>query len=119
MSSVATVLYHVSSSVNRDSIAEYGLDWQRMRGERGIAGSLVSEEDGVFLARDPEEADWFVRMGKDRHPSLDVWEVTLDPELETYCEELRADLPCRVIHGYLCWTEPIPPARLRVIGQGL
>jgi hypothetical protein len=33
MSSVATILYHVSSSVNRDSIAEYGLDWQRMRGE--------------------------------------------------------------------------------------
>jgi hypothetical protein len=112
---VATVLYHVSSSLNRASIAEHGLDWRRMGGEPGIAGSPVAEHDGVFLARDPEESNWFVGMGKPRHPLLDVWEVTLDHDFELYRVQKGSHLPCEVIHGYLCWMEEIPPVRLRLV----
>jgi hypothetical protein len=116
---VATVLYHVSSSLNRASIAEHGLDWRRMGGEPGIAGSPVAEHDGVFLAGDLNECGWFVRMGKPRHASLDVWEITLDHDFDLYREKTRGDLPCEVIHGYLCWMEQIPPVRLRLVERDL
>jgi hypothetical protein len=115
MGPVATVLFHVSSSLNRASIAEHGLDSRRMGGTPGIAGSRVAELDGIFLALDPEESDWFVWMGKPRHPSLDVWEVTLDQDFEPYQVHTRSDLPCELINGHLCWMEPIPPAQLRLL----
>ena len=74
---VSTVVYHVSSTLNRNSIAEHGLDWQHMGNEPGIAGSRAAEQEGVFLSRDLDEAAWFVSMGKHHHLSIDVWEVTL------------------------------------------
>lgn len=116
---MATILYHVSSSTNRNSITEHGLDWRRMRGE-GIAGSRAAEAEGVFLARDSDEAYWFVEMGKNRHAALDVWEVTLYVDVDVDIgEDEVSELPCRPIHGFLCWFEPIPPSQLRLIDRDL
>lgn len=66
--------FHVTSSLNRASIAEYGLDWQRMAAAPGIAGSRGPEADGVFLCRDEHEVDWFVSMNNTGGP-VDVWAV--------------------------------------------
>ena len=71
--------YHVTSSLNRASIAEHGLDWERMGKTCGIAGSLTPEAAGIFLCRDEFEADWFVRMNNTGGP-VDVWMVEgVDP----------------------------------------
>jgi hypothetical protein len=68
-----TVAFHVSSSRNRESISEHGLDWTRMLDEPGIAGSPQPEGACVFLARDIEEAGWFVSLSRSHHKSVDVW----------------------------------------------
>ncbi len=109
------LLYHVSSRRNRGSIAEHGLDSRRMGEERGIAGSQAREEDGVFLARDLAEADWFVQLGDRLHEALDVWEVRLDSDVDLDCEEPAADAPYMRIHGFICWHEPIAPDRVRLV----
>lgn len=44
--------FHVTSVRNRTSIATNGLDWTRMDGAPGIAGSPVPEQEGCFLACD-------------------------------------------------------------------
>jgi hypothetical protein len=67
-------LFHVTSSLNRDSIDQYGLDWKRMGPARGTAGSYIPEQEGCFLCRSVSEADWFVRMGSRRGP-VDVWAI--------------------------------------------
>jgi hypothetical protein len=85
--------------------------------QKGIAGSIAAEEDGIFLARDPGEVDWFVRMGRSHHSLLDVWEAALEEDVEV--EEPGAKLPCRIVHGFFCWMQPIPPWRLRLIAQDL
>jgi hypothetical protein len=120
------VVYHVTSSLNRASIAEHGLDWHQVPAEQGIAGSNSHEQDGVFLARDLDEVDWFVSMGRRRVErdvrrdlGIDVWEVTLEHDLDSYFEDPLSDLPYYVIDGYLCWAQPIPAARLRLIKQDL
>jgi hypothetical protein len=66
--------YHVTSSLNRASIADHGLDWERMGIACGIAGSPVPETEGVFLCRDEFEADWFVRINNTGGP-VDVWMI--------------------------------------------
>ena len=72
--------FHVTSSLNRASIAEHGLDWERMGITCGIAGSQIPETAGVYLCRDELEADWFVRMNNTGGP-VDVWAVEgIDPE---------------------------------------
>ena len=123
---MAVVLYHVTSSLNRASIAEHGLDWRRAPAEQGIAGSADPEVEGVFLARDPEEADWFVSMAKRRVErglrrdlGIDMWEVTLDHDLDPHLEDPHPDLPYLVIDGFLCWERPIPAAHLRLVKQDL
>jgi hypothetical protein len=123
---VAKILYHVTSSLNRASIAEHGLDWRRAPAEQGIAGSSSHEEPGVFLARDPDEADWFVDMGKRRVArglrrdlGFDVWEVTIDQNFDPELEDPHSPVRCLLIDGFLCWREPIPAARLRLIKQDL
>ncbi|MGV9946983.1 hypothetical protein [Rhodococcus aetherivorans] len=68
------VRYHVTSTLNRTSIARYGLDWNRMGAARGIAGSLRPEQPGCFLCASEWERDWFVRMNNTDGP-VDVWEV--------------------------------------------
>ena len=107
--------YHVTATANRQSIERHGLDWRHGRG--GIAGSVTPEQEGVFLARHPDEAAFFVSMGELRFPALDVWEVNLD-------EDLPYDLPhghplAREFDGFLCWMGPIPPSRLRLIQEGV
>jgi len=94
-------LYHVTASENRDSISVHGLDWTRMTG-RGIAGSHAPEAEGVFLARDLEEARWFAGFGHARR--VDVWLVDV------------RDLP--IDHdreGFLLCPEPIGPERLALV----
>ena len=72
--------YHVTSSLNRASIAEHGLDWERMGAACGIAGSPTPEVAGVYLCRDEAEAGWFVRMNNTGGP-IDVWIVEgIEPE---------------------------------------
>ena len=116
---VSTVVYHVSSTLNRNSIAEHGLDWQHMGNEPGIAGSRAAEQEGVFLSRDLDEAAWFVSMGKHHHLSIDVWEVTLRDDLDLYVDEDSSDLPYVFIDGFLCAVDPIPPDRLRLVQENL
>ena len=101
------IFYHVTPSANRDSIGRHGLDWRR--GGGGITGSNAPEKDGVFLARDGHEVDFFVRIGTARFAALDVWEITLDED----------DTPARVFDGFLCWMQAIPAARLRLIKRDL
>ena len=70
--------FHVSSSRNRASITEHGLDSERMAAV-GIAGSPTPEVPGVYLCRDEVEADWFVSMNNTGGP-VDVWGVDgVDP----------------------------------------
>ncbi len=76
----AVRLYHVTSRLNRASIAEHGLDWERMGAAPGIAGSPTPEVAGVFLCRDEFEVGWFARMNNTGGP-VDVWEVDgVDPD---------------------------------------
>jgi len=126
VTAMALVVYHVTSSLNRASIGVHGLDWQQAPAEQGIAGSHGHEQDGIFLARDLDEVDWFVSMGRGRvhrdvrrDLGIDVCEVTLDQDIDPYVEDPLTDLPYDVIDGYLCWTQPIPAARLRLVKQNL
>jgi hypothetical protein len=110
------VLFHVTEAANRESIRRHGLDWRMMNTTPGIAGSEVPECAGVFLARNGWEAKWFVEMGRRRGVrAIDVWEVSLDLDLD-----LSGDLPPDgplVDHedGYLYCTQPIPPQHLKLI----
>ena len=74
--------WHVSPSVNRQSIERYGLDWRRMTttgialppGEDPARSNRVRPElEAVFLSEAPEMAEFFVRFGI--HPAVDVWKV--------------------------------------------
>jgi len=108
-----TKLFHVTRAINRSSIRNHGLDWRRMK-HSGIANSDVPEADGIFLARDRDEAAWFVRMGRGSGEAIDVWEVTLDEEFDVW--DPPEDLPVyESIEGYLCHTKPIPPGKLRLL----
>jgi hypothetical protein len=66
--------FHVTSSVNRSSILEHGLDWTRMATAHGIAGSRAPEQEGCFLCLDEHEVEWFVSMNNTGGP-VDVWAV--------------------------------------------
>jgi len=84
--------------------------------ERNIPGAYGAEQAGVFLSRDQGEARWFADMGRPLHGELDVWEVTLAHDFDAY--DPPSNVPCRVIDGYLCWTEPIESARVRLLSSG-
>jgi hypothetical protein len=113
---MATTLYHVSPSANRESIRRFGLDWRRMGTEFNIPGAHGAEQAGVFLSRNQDEARWFVDMGRRLHRELDVWEVTVAHDFDTY--EPPLDVPGQVIDGYLCWLQPIEPTRVRLLSSG-
>jgi hypothetical protein len=115
---MATVVFHVTSAGNRDSIRRHGLDWRQMLEGPGIAGSMEAEAPCNFLARDLEEAEWFVAMGRRNHETIDVWEVTLPHDLEVH-DEPPACGPYFEIDGFLCTTEPIPPERLRLLPESI
>jgi hypothetical protein len=71
--------FHVSSSLNRASIQEHGLDWSRMGAAPGIAGSRAPEVEGCFLSDEEHGADYFIGMNNTGGP-VDLWAVDdLDP----------------------------------------
>ena len=67
--------FHVTSSLNRESIGENGLDWDRMGDAWGIAGSRAPEQAGSFVCEDDGQVEWFVRMNNTGGP-VDVWAVS-------------------------------------------
>jgi hypothetical protein len=120
------VLFHVTDAANRESIRRHGLDWRRMGHALGIAGSHVPEYPGVFVCEDLDCAKWFVEMGQrnDRR-DIDVWEVYLDLDIDLHLDEEDGAEPSEYLppggplvqhaDGFLCYVEPIPPERLKVI----
>lgn len=66
--------FHVSSSLNRSSIATFGLDWTLMSAAPGIAGSRSPEAAGSFLIDNEFDADWFIQMNNTGGP-VDLWQV--------------------------------------------
>lgn len=65
--------FHVSSSLNRASIREHGLDGSLMGAARGIAGSASPAVQGIFLGHD-HDVDYFTRMNN-TGGDVDVWAV--------------------------------------------
>ena len=96
--------FHVSSVLNRSSIARHGLDWSRMGAASGIAGSPTPEQQGCFLAPDENTADYFVQMNNTGGP-VDVWEVT----------GVDADHLVLSPEDYYYLPAPIAPDRLRLV----
>jgi hypothetical protein len=109
-----TVVFHVTSTRNRESIRQHGLDWTRMLNAPGIAGSDGPEGACVFLAEDIDLAEWFVSMSRSNHTSVDIWEVTLPDDVDV-SGDAPPPAPYREIDGFLCTTEPIPANRLRLV----
>jgi hypothetical protein len=121
----SVLLYHVTDRANRESIRQHGIDWRKMGTSLGIAGSRAPEHQGVFLAEEPGIARFFVDMARrnGRH-AIDVWEVDLDLDFNRNFDADDDDLLDRlppggplIQHGdgFLCYLEPIPPERLRLI----
>jgi hypothetical protein len=73
--------YHITSSLNRASIEQHGLDPTRMGNVPGIAGAGVPEVDGVFLAFDLWEVRAYANF-RVHQEMLDIWRINdLDAEL--------------------------------------
>ena len=100
--------FHVTSSLNRASITEHGLDWERMGSTCGIAGSPIPEMAGVFLCRDEAESDWFVDMNNTGGP-VDAWAV----------EGIDPDSLLDNGNGYGYLPEKIPAASLTLLHREL
>lgn len=104
-------LWHVSSSLNRESIAEHGLDWRRMRITTGIAaspacvGPFVPELEAVFLCDSYHDAEVFAGLGQ--HPLVDIWEVDADGLATAAGPE-----------GWVVCRTVIPAARMRLHEAG-
>lgn len=96
-------LFHVSSSANRGSIRQHGLDWGFMGSASGVAGSTRYELPAVFLDESFEGAEWFVDMARF---SVDVWAV----DTVGLWGENGPD-------GWVIVPEPISPERLRLADQ--
>lgn len=97
-------MFHVTSARNRTSIEAHGLDWARMGGAPGIAGSRAPEVEGVFLCPDRNTVEWFLRLNNTGGP-VDVWEITGVRESELL------DDP----GGYQYFPGPIERARLTLL----
>ncbi|MEE4540352.1 hypothetical protein V2S66_00025 [Streptomyces sp. V4-01] len=95
--------FHVSSVLNRRSIARHGLDWTRMGAAPGIAGSARPEAEGVFLCRG-EETEFFLRINNTGGP-VDLWSV------DGVDEELLLDNGS----GFFYLPGRIPAARVRLV----
>jgi hypothetical protein len=92
--------FHVTSSRNRASIRQHGLDWRRMGAAPGIAGSAAPEQQGCFLCRE-SDIDWFVSMNS-TGTTVDVW------ALSGVDEEALIQSP----EGYDYLPAPVPAERL-------
>jgi hypothetical protein len=105
-----SVCWHVSPSVNRESILQYGLDWDRMGEVGGIAAGagplrghrFQPEAAGIFLCETHSDVEWFLTFGQ--HPLVDVWEVDAQ-------ELALEDGP----DGWPICLQRIPASRLRLI----
>jgi hypothetical protein len=113
LATLTTVVFHVTSTANRESIRHHGLDWRRMGATHGVAGDDSPEAEGVFLARDWDEAKWFVRISRSHHESVDIWEVRLPDDFDVD-EPPPADLPYAELDGHLYTTRAIGPDRIRL-----
>jgi hypothetical protein len=104
----ADTLYHVSPVGNRASIMEHGLDWRRMGPAPGLAsGRHVAEEPANYLARDLDEAGWFVSLCNHTEP-VDIWEI----------EATGLDLVLTG-DGWVLSRELISPERLTLLEKDL
>ena len=95
--------FHISSALNRESIARHGLDSARMGAARGIAGSLAPEADGVFVCEE-WHVSFFIRINNTGGP-VDVWSV-LDVD-----ESLLRDNGS----GFVYLPGPVPPTQVRLL----
>lgn len=104
--------FHVSSVLNRASIAEHGLDWSRMGAAPGIAGSRAPEQEGCFLGNE-WEADFFIRINNTGGP-VDLWQVdgVADDDLVESPEGFSY-LPRRIPSGRLTLLRTDIPAEPR------
>jgi hypothetical protein len=98
------LMFHVTSSRNRESILANGLDWRMMGASPGIAGSRTPEQDGCFMCQTESEADWFVRMNNTGGP-VDVWAV------DGVDDRDLVESP----EGYLYLPMTVPPDRLTLV----
>jgi hypothetical protein len=97
------LLAHATASANRGSIAEWGLDWNRMGPAPGIAGRREPELPAVFLDH-VSSIGFFTGMSR---LVCDVWEVNVEGLwLEDY-------------DGWIIHRHPIEPRRLRLISSDL
>lgn len=103
-----TRLFHVSSSQNRASITEHGLDWTRMGAARGIAGSGQPEVEGVFVCLDQSTVDFIVRINN-TGGTVDVWAIDNAEEGEL------VDTP----NGFGFLPRRVPPQDLELVQPGL
>ncbi|MEV4939297.1 hypothetical protein [Streptomyces zaomyceticus] len=95
---------HVSSVLNRQSIAQHGLDWTRMGTAPGIAGSRRPEVEGIFVCRGEEEAGFFLQINNTDGP-VDIWSV------DGIDEESLLDNG----NGFVYLPGRIPAARVRLV----
>jgi hypothetical protein len=94
-------MFHVTATTNRDSIQRHGLDWTRMCGAPGVAGSRDPELPVVFLCGSRFDVDFYLRMAR---VPCDVWAVRVEGIwIETGP------------HGWEIAPQPIPCDRLRII----
>jgi hypothetical protein len=103
-----SLLFHVTSALNRESIRAHGLDWSRMGPACGIAGSRRPEEQGVFLCSDDHEAGYFVDMNNTGGP-VDVWAV----------EGVTEDELVQSGNGYWYLPRRIPPETLSLVSASV
>ncbi|MFJ8062423.1 hypothetical protein [Streptomyces sp. NPDC096142] len=96
--------FHVSSVLNRRSIARHGLDWSRMSGARGIAGSRRPEVEGIFVCRGEEEAGFFFRINNTGGP-VDLW----------FVDGIDEGLLVGNGNGFAYVSGRIPAARIRLV----
>ncbi|MFI0968143.1 hypothetical protein ACH4S8_43380 [Streptomyces sp. NPDC021080] len=97
-------LFHVSSVLNRRSIAQHGLDWTRMGAARGIAGSRRPEVEGIFVCQGEEAAEFFLQINN-TGGSVDLWSV------DGVDEGLLLDNG----NGFFYLPGRIPAARVRLV----
>ncbi len=98
-------MFHISASVNRESILLQGLDWRRMGEAPGLFGNREPELPVIWVCE--EDRLWLV--GSDAPFQVDVWAVN--------CEGLTI----HVDEGsQLCYlTDPVPGDRLRLVRRAV
>jgi hypothetical protein len=98
-------ILHVTSSLNRDSIGNSGLDWSLMGAAPGIAGSVNPEVEGSFVCVDGElDAEWFIQMNNTGGP-VDVWEI----------HGVGSDELIEAANGFMYLPRKVPPEDVTLV----